>query len=94
MKKEYNYNYALLFYDVGEKRVNKVFKICKRYLKPHQKSVFRGHITPANLIALKNDLCRVIKKNEDFISIFKLLNEHCFEEESLGKANNNESIFI
>ena len=32
MKKELNYNYAFLFYDVGEKRVPKVFKICKKYL--------------------------------------------------------------
>ena len=32
MKKQLNYNYAFLFYDVGEKRVQKVFKICKKYL--------------------------------------------------------------
>ena len=29
MKKNLNYNYAFLCYDVGEKRVQKVFKICK-----------------------------------------------------------------
>ena len=28
-KVEYHYNYAFVFYDVGEKRVQKVFKICK-----------------------------------------------------------------
>ena len=28
MKKKINYNYAFLFYDVKENRVNKVFKIC------------------------------------------------------------------
>ena len=27
MKKQLNYNYAFLFYDVGEKRVQKVFKL-------------------------------------------------------------------
>ena len=37
MKKQLNYNYAFLFYDVGEKRVQKVFKICKKYLS------HRGH---------------------------------------------------
>ena len=31
MKRQLNYNYAFLFYDVGEKRVQKVFKICKKY---------------------------------------------------------------
>lgn len=30
MKKQLNYNYAFLFYDVGEKRVQKVFKIRKK----------------------------------------------------------------
>lgn len=39
MKKQLNYNYAFLFYDVGEKRVQKVFKICKKYLSHFQKSV-------------------------------------------------------
>lgn len=29
MAKNYNYNYAFVFYDVSEKRVQKVFKICK-----------------------------------------------------------------
>lgn len=32
MKKEINFNYVILFYDVNEKRVGKVFKICKNIL--------------------------------------------------------------
>ena len=39
MKKQLNYNYAFLFYDVGEKRVQKVFKICKKYLSHFQNRV-------------------------------------------------------
>jgi len=31
MSKNFNYNYAFLFYDIGEKKVHKVFKICKKY---------------------------------------------------------------
>ena len=42
MAKNINYNYVFLFYDVGVKRVNKVFKKCKKYLNHWQKSVFRG----------------------------------------------------
>lgn len=42
MAKKINYNYAFVFYDVGEKRVQKVFKVCKKYLSHFQKSVFRG----------------------------------------------------
>ena len=56
-----NYNYIFVFYDIsdeeseiGKNRVNKVFKVCKKYLKHHQKSIFRGNITPSKLIKLKN----------------------------------------
>ena len=67
MKKKINYNYAFLFYDVKENRVNKVFKICKKYLSHYQKSVFRGEITPSNLIKLRKDIKNVIDETEDFI---------------------------
>lgn len=79
-----NYNYAFVFYDIKEKRVNRVFKICKKYFKHHQKSVFRGNITPANLIKLRAELKKVIDPSEDFITIIKLLNDANFEEETLG----------
>ena len=74
MKREKNYNYAFLFYDVGEKRVQKVFKICKKYLSHYQKSVFRGDMTPSKLIFLRNELKKVINDDEDFVCIVKLMN--------------------
>ena len=80
----YNYNYAFLFYDIGEERVQKVFKVCKKYLKHHQKSVFRGHITPAHLLELKGELNRLIDKETDFITIIKLRSKAEFDEEVLG----------
>ena len=88
MKKNINYNYAFLFYDVGEKRVQKVFKVCKKYLSHYQRSVFRGEITPSKLIDLRKDIKKVIDKNEDFICIIKMLNANVFEEEVLGINNN------
>ena len=84
MVKNMNYNYAFVFYDIKEKRVNKVFKVCKKYFKHHQKSIFRGIITPANLIKLRSDLNKVINENEDFISIIKMINEQSFDEETIG----------
>lgn len=82
-KKELNYNYAFLFYDVNEKRVQKVFKICKKYLSHFQKSVFRGEMTPSKFIQLRKDLNQVIDKDEDFICIIKLMNDNVFGEEVL-----------
>ena len=56
MAKKLNYNYAFVFYDVNEKRVQKVFKICKKYLSHYQNSVFRGEITPSKLIKILKTL--------------------------------------
>ena len=82
-----SYNYAFVFYDVNEKRVQKVFKICKKYLSHFQFSVSRGEITPSKLVELKTELNRVIDKNEDFICIIKVMNDDVFGEEALGKKD-------
>ena len=84
-----NYNYAFLFYDVNEKRVQKVFKVCKKYLSHFQYSVFRGEITPSLLIKLRGDLEKVIDKSEDFVCIIKLKNDNVFGEEILGTPDNS-----
>ena len=89
-----NYNYVFLFYDVGEKRVNKVFKICKKYLNHHQNSVFRGEISPSKIIALKREIEKTIKKEEDFVTIIKMYNEESFEEETIGKDKSLEENLI
>ena len=82
-KKEYNYNYAFVFYDVNEKRVQKIFKICKKYLSHFQYSVFRGEITPSLLIKLKNDLRVAVDEKEDFICIIKMKSENMYGEETI-----------
>ncbi|WP_371410443.1 CRISPR-associated endonuclease Cas2 [Fusobacterium sp.] len=51
-----------LFYDVNEQRVNKVFKVCKKYLSHYQRSVFKGQITPSSLLRLTNELKKLLKK--------------------------------
>lgn len=95
--KNYNYNYAFVFYDIaddGDGRVTKVFKICKKYLLHHQKSVFRGHISPSNLLRFTSEINKVINHERDFISIIKLFGESSFDEETLGKPSQSESIFL
>lgn len=96
MTKQINYNYAFLFYDVNEKRVQKVFKICKKYLSHFQKSVFRGEVSPSKLMQLKKELKKIIDEDEDFVCIIKLMNDNVFGEEILGKGDveNGESLII
>lgn len=96
MRKKINYNYAFVFYDVNEKRVQKVFKICKKYLSHFQNSVFRGEITPSKLMKLKLELQKVIVDEEDFVCIIKLMNDDVFCEEFIGKKDveSGESLFL
>lgn len=96
MAKKMNYNYAFLFYDVNEKRVQKAFKICKKYLSHFQKSVFRGEVSPSKLMQLKKELKKIIDEDEDFVCIIKLMNDNVFGEEILGKGDveNGESLII
>ncbi len=102
LNKNYNFNYAFVFYDIvdqeseaGKNRGTRVFKICKKYFKHHQKSVFRGNITSANIIKFRNEIEKVIDHKLDFVSIIKLKNRHVFEEEILGTdEKSSESLFL
>ena len=93
------YNYVFLMYDIadeeseaGKNRVAKIFKICKKYLSHHQKSVFRGEITPSNLIKIKKELQNVIDESLDLITIIKLKSQNYFDEEIFGKKE--DDLFI
>ena len=102
MLSDYSYNYAIVMYDiadleseVGKNRVAKVFKICKKYFHHHQKSIFKGNITPSKLIKFKSELNAVIDKKLDFVTIIKLQNKHVFEEEILGTPPKpTETLFL
>lgn len=88
------YNYVFLFYDVGEKRVGKTFKICKKYLSHFQKSVFRGELTPANQIKLEHELNEYLSLNEDFVCILKMKNNKMFKEKIIGVSGDTGETLI
>jgi len=100
--KTHNYNYVFLFYDIadefsemGKYRVTKVFKICKKYLNHHQKSIFRGDITPSNQMKMLGELKKIIDKDLDFITIIKVQNSGFFDEVTIGTPKkDSESIFL
>ncbi len=90
-KSKLKYNYIYIIYDVKQERVNKIFKICKKYLEHYQNSVFRGEITESNILKLKNELNKVINKEEDSVLILYYLTKKSVEKEELGvKAKNNK----
>lgn len=75
--------------------MQKIFKICKKYLNHHQYSVFRGEITPSKLLSLTKEIKKTIDPEEDHVTILKFLSSSYFEEETLGdKSKNGDNLFI
>ena len=77
--------FVILVYDIREKRVGKVLKICRKYLNWVQNSVFEGEITKAKLFKLKTELKKIIKEEEDSILVYKFRTVKYYEREVIGK---------
>jgi len=77
--------FVILVYDIKEKRVAKVLKVCRKYLNWVQNSVFEGEITKAKLIKLKTELSKIIKKDEDSILFYKFRTLKYYERDVMGK---------
>ena len=76
--------HAIIVYDIGVERVNKVRKILKEYLVWTQNSVFRGDITESRLIALERRLKEAINEKYDSIIIFTIRDKSLVKEKLLG----------
>ncbi|MBU5439020.1 CRISPR-associated endonuclease Cas2 [Tissierella sp. MSJ-40] len=91
--------YIVLMYDIimdesGPKIHRNIFKICKKYLTHIQKSVFEGNLTELNLMKLKSELNRYIRKDKDSLIIFKSRNERWLEKEFIGLVDDKTSNFF
>ena len=81
----------ILVYDIsqtdkGQKRWNRVFKLCKQYLIHVQNSVFEGEISKANLFKLEHNINDEINQELDSVIIFKSRDERWLDKEILGKS--------
>ncbi|WP_296970875.1 CRISPR-associated endonuclease Cas2 [Tepidanaerobacter sp. EBM-38] len=86
--------FIILVYDVGEKRVSKVLKICRKYLTWVQNSVLEGEISAANLKKLKLELKRVIDEDEDSVIFYILRTTKYSERQSMGIKKGGDELFI
>ena len=80
--------YIIMTYDVGVERVVKVLKTGRKYLTHVQNSVLEGEISPRRFRDLKRELNKIIDKNHDAISFYKLISENTLKKERLGVATN------
>lgn len=91
--------YVILIYDIaGEdndgRRLNRVFKTCKKYLTHIQKSVFEGELTEVQIMKLKMELDKIVKKDIDSIIIFKARNNRWMEKEMWALVEDKLDNFI
>lgn len=86
--------YLILVYDIGQKRVGKMLKLCRQYLHWIQNSVFEGEITSVKLKELLAEADKIMDKEQDSLIIFKSRNEKWLEKEIVGKEKNDLDTFL
>ena len=86
--------YIILVYDMGEKRVAKMLKLCRAYLNWIQNSVFEGEITVVKLRELKARASDIMEPEEDSLIIFKSRDERWLDKEVIGKELNPLDNFL
>lgn len=62
--------YVIVVYDVGEKRVGKMLKLCRQYLNWIQNSVLEGELSEAKLRELQAKIKSIINNEEDSVIFF------------------------
>ena len=77
--------YIILVYDVGQKRVGKMLKLCRQYVNWIQNSVFEGEITEVKLKELIIKGRRIMNEEDDSLIIFKSREERWLEKEVIGR---------
>lgn len=80
--------YVILVYDVEEKRVGKMLKLCRQYLNWIQNSVFEGEISPVKLKELVGRAKSMMDEDYDSIVIFKSREEKWMEKQVVGRDKN------
>lgn len=86
--------YIILVYDIKEKRVAKMLKLCRKYLNWIQNSVFEGEITDVKLKELKLSAEEIMDKKEDSLIIFSSRQERWLTREIIGKERGPTDIFL
>lgn len=85
--------YVILVYDIGEKRVVKMLKLCRRYLNWIQNSVFEGEITEARLRSLRSE-AKMIMEDGDSVILFKSREQRWLDKEIIGEERASTDNFL
>lgn len=91
--------YVILVYDIrsdesGQRVLNRTYKICKRYLSHIQNSVFEGELSESQILKLKYELSKEIRKQIDSVIMFKSRNNKWLAKEMWGVLEDKTSNFL
>lgn len=86
--------YVILVYDVAQKRVGKILKLCRQYLCWIQNSVFEGELSEAKLRELKSLIGNIIDVDTDSVIIFTNKMSYNMDKEILGKERMSTDNFL
>ena len=87
--------YVILVYDMGEKRVGKVLRLCRKYLNWIQNSVFEGEITEVRMKELIVNAEKIMKKEEgDSLIIFFSRSDKFLDKQIIGQERSSTDNFL
>lgn len=86
--------YVIVVYDIGEKRVGKMLKLCRRYLNWIQNSVFEGELSEVKLQALIYESKAIMEEDYDSLIIFSSRNSKWLNKQIIGVEPNSLDNFL
>lgn len=86
---KFRYMYIILVYDIEEKRVVKMLKLCRKYLNWIQNSVFEGELTEVKLDELLYKARGIMKIERDSLIVFKSRQEKWLQKMVIGQEKND-----
>ncbi len=86
--------YIILVYDIGERRVAKMLKLCRRYLNWIQNSVFEGELTEVKLQELIIKAREIMEEDRDSLIIFTSRNSRWLDKQIIGQERNSLDVFL
>ena len=86
--------YCIVVYDINEKRVGKMLKLCRRYLNWIQNSVFEGEISELKLKEFIFEARQIMDESYDSLIIFSSRNERWLDKQVVGLERNSLDNFL
>ncbi len=86
--------YVIAIYDVNEKRVVKMLKLCRRYLNWIQNSVFEGEITDLGMKELIHEARQIMDEREDSFILFSSRDQRWLAKTIVGKERSEVDNFL